>query len=127
MQRLWSATTKFISNQCANGRTVDLPLAGKFKPIKEESNNDAENATSVQKYAFLPHLDFLGCGHFKYPENASNVSPFSRGAIGFQSAVTTVSLTSIGAVCSLDRESAATGLKAIFSKFVSYFITLSLS
>ena len=102
-------------------------MAGKFKPIKEESSNDGENTTTVLKYAFMPHLDFLGCGHFKYPENASNVSPFSRGAIGFQSAVTTVSLTSIGAVCSLDRESAATGLKAIFSKFVSYIITLSLS
>lgn len=31
MQRVWSAMTKFISSQCANGRTVDLPLAGKFK------------------------------------------------------------------------------------------------
>ena len=31
MQRIWSATTKFVASQCLNGRTVDLPLSGKFK------------------------------------------------------------------------------------------------
>ena len=38
MQRVWSAMTKFISSQCANGRTVDLPLAGKFKRQSEQAN-----------------------------------------------------------------------------------------
>ena len=31
MQRVWGAMTKFITSQCDNGRTVDLPLAGRFK------------------------------------------------------------------------------------------------
>ena len=31
MQRVWASMTKFISSQCDNGRTVDLPLAGRFK------------------------------------------------------------------------------------------------
>ena len=68
---------------------------------------------------FMPHLDFVGSGHFKYPENTANVSPFSKTSTGFASSCSTVSLTSIGAICSLDRESVATALKAIFCKFVS--------
>lgn len=72
-------------------------------------------------YSFLPHLDFVGSGHFKFAENAQNVSPLSKGAVGFQSNLITVSLTSTGAVCNLDRESVATTLKAIFSNFVSPF------
>ena len=67
---------------------------------------------------FMPHLDFIGSGHFKFTENDSNVSPFSKGSLGFQSGMITVSLTSLGAVCSLDRESVAAGLKAIFVKFI---------
>lgn len=109
MQRVWSAMTKFISSQCANGRTVDLPLAGKFKRQGDEAS---------QQFMFMPHLDFVGSGHFKFSENASNVSPFSKGSIGFQSALCTVSLTSLGAVCSLDRESVAAALKAVFVKFI---------
>ena len=67
---------------------------------------------------FMPHLDFVGSGHFKFTENAFNVSPFSKGSVGFQSAQCTVSLTSLGAVCSLDRESVAAALKAVFVKFI---------
>ena len=67
---------------------------------------------------FMPHLDFVGSGHFKFTENAFNVSPFSKGSVGFQSAQSTVSLTSLGAVCSLVRDSVAAALKAIFVKFI---------
>ena len=66
----------------------------------------------------MPHLDFIGSGHFKFKENTWNVSPFSKASVGFQSALCTVSLTSLGAVCSLDRESVAAGLKAVFVKFI---------
>ena len=106
MQRIWAAMTKFISSQCANGRTVDLPLAGKFKRQKAAEGTEDEQATRPQ-YVFMPHLDFVGSGHFKFQENDFNVSPLSKGAVGFQSGITTVSLTSVGAVCSLDRESLA--------------------
>ena len=113
-QKIWMAMTKFIASQCATGRTVDLPLAGKFK---RQATDDDGNQKPV--YMFMPHLDFVGSGHFKFAENDANVSPFSKASAGFQSKLVTVSLTSLGAVCSLDRESVATVLKAIFVKFVS--------
>ena len=115
MQRIWSAMTKYVASQCANGRTVDLPLAGKFKLRKSDKSGD----DNKPKYMFMPHLDFLGSGHFKYPENEFNVSPFSKGSVGFQSGLVTVSLSSLAAVCSFDRESVASGMKSIFIKFVS--------
>ena len=117
MQRVWAAATKFISSQCANGRTVDLPLAGKFKK-QSSSNKEDETIQEAPQYAFMPHLDFVGSGHFKYPENDYNVSPFSKGSAGFAISPCTVSLTSVGAVCGLDRESVATALKAIFVQFI---------
>ena len=89
-----------------------MPLAGKFKPLKSADEKEKRG------FMFMPHLDFIGSGHFKYKEDACNVSPFSKASIGFQSALCTVSLTSLGAVCSLDRESIAAGLKAIFVKFI---------
>ena len=64
MQRLWSAMTKFVSSQCAQGRTVDLPLAGKFKRINTDYSD------GKPQYQFMPHLDFVGSGHFKFAENA---------------------------------------------------------
>ena len=119
MQRVWTAMTKFVASQCSNSRTVDIPLAGKFKRLK--TGEDGVQDSSLPQYVFMPHLDFVGSGHFKFSENDYNISPFSKAAVGFQSAITTVSLTSLGAVCSLDRESVATTLKAIFSKFVSEY------
>ena len=121
MQRIWAAMTKFVASQCDSGRTVDLPLAGKFKRLK--SAEDGEDAEAI--YSFMPHLDFVGSGHFKFSENAKNVSPLSKGAVGFQSNLITVSLTSTGAVCNLDRESVAMTLKAIFSNFVSLHLPLN--
>ena len=114
IQRVWTAMTKFVASQTANGRTVDLPLAGKFK--KQRKDDEAENA--ADKFCFMPHLDFIGSGHFKYPENDANISPFSKGSASFAISLCTVSLTSIGAVCSLDRESVATALKSIFVEFI---------
>ena len=112
--------TKFVASQTGSGRTVDLPLAGKFKKIKrtEEQQKEAEQVGAAIQYAFSPHLDFVGSGHFKYPENEFNISPFSSRAKGFASSLTTVSLTSIGAVCSMDRETVASALKAMFVGFI---------
>ena len=64
--------TKFLASQCGNGRTVDLPLAGKFKKVKQEAKSAGEQgddapAQMAIMYAFMPHLDFVGSGHFKYP------------------------------------------------------------
>ena len=112
LQRIWAAMTKFIASQTGSGRTVDLPLAGKFRKMKENSEEGA-----IQ-YSFMPHLDFVGSGHFKFSENEFNVSPFSKASQGFSIGAVTVSLTSIGAVCSLDRESVASALKAIFVGFI---------
>jgi len=118
MQRVWSAMSKFIASQTANGRTVDLPLAGKFKKQRRTDPQNGVDSGSSCKYVFMPHLDFIGSGHFKYPENDSNVSPFSKTSASFAVSLCTVSLTSVGAVCSLDRESVATALKAIFIDFI---------
>ena len=46
------------------------------------------------------------------------MSPFSGRAKSFASNLVTVSLTSISAVCSLDRESVAAALKQIFVGFI---------
>jgi len=118
LQKIWTALTKFIASQCGNGRTVDLPLAGKFKKLKVPEGSQDKDSAATEKYAFMPHLDFVGSGHFKFPENESNVSPFAKNASSFATNVVTVSLTSIGAVCNLDRESLAAALKAIFVEFL---------
>lgn len=117
LQKVWTAMTKFIASQCANGKTVDLPLAGKFRKIRAPP----AEGDSLPKYMFMPSLDFVGSGHFKFSENDFNVSPLSKGAAAFQAQLVTVSLTSLGAVSSIDRESIATALKAIFVQFVSTF------
>ena len=39
LQRVWTAMTKFLASQCGNGRTVDLPLAGKFKKVNKASED----------------------------------------------------------------------------------------
>ena len=76
MQRVWGAMTKYITSQCDNGRTVDLPLAGRFK--RQKASEDEAVDESQAKYMFMPHLDFVGSGHFKFSENDSNISPFSK-------------------------------------------------
>ena len=52
---------------------MDLPLAGKFRLRPNETS----------EYMFMPHLDFVGSGHFKFQENDMNVSPFAKGSVGF--------------------------------------------
>lgn len=65
----------------------------------------------------MPCLDLVGSGHFKFPENEMNISPFSKQAIGFSNA-TPISLTSLSAFCEVDREWLAQFLKQIFVKFI---------
>ena len=78
MQRIWTAMTKFVASQCSNNRTVDIPLAGKFKRLKT-----GEDGSGLPQYMFMPHLDFVGSGNFKFVENAHNISPFSKAVVGF--------------------------------------------
>ena len=75
LQKIWSATQKYILSQCSQGRCIDLPLAGRFKRIGEENGQPL--------YAFMPHLDMIGSGNFSFPENDSNVSPFSKSSAAF--------------------------------------------
>jgi hypothetical protein len=49
-----------------------LPLAGKF--LRRDDH-----------VIYMPSLDFLGAGHFKFPENENNVSPLGKTG-GFKSA-----------------------------------------
>jgi hypothetical protein len=66
----------------------------------------------------MPHLDMIGSGNFSFPENDSNVSPFSKSSAAFGHSVQTMSLSAISAVCQIDREKTASLLKAIFIKFI---------
>lgn len=68
---------------------------------------------------FVPHLDFLSSGKFKFSENEYNVSPFSK-SISRANQIT-VSLTSVAAVCNVDRDQIGQSLKEVFVKFVSAF------
>ena len=119
LQKLWIAVTKYIASQAEKGRVVDLPFAGKFKKVNDVPESATAYSELKNMYAFQPQLDFVSSGFFKLGENKYNISPFSKGAIAFQTNVVTVSLTSIAAVCGLDREAVATGVKQILAKFVS--------
>jgi len=101
--KVWTALRKAIQTQVQKGRCIEFPLAGKFLRIGD-----------VVQY--MPSLDFLGAGNFKFPENKLNVSPLGR-TIGFKH-TQVISLTAISAVCSIDREQTAWVLKCIFNMFV---------
>ena len=90
---MWAATTKALKSLVSQGKNVDLPLLGKFK-LLHPSTEDA----SVM---FMPHLDFLASASFSFPENDCNVSPLGRRGIAN---LVTVSLSSVAAVCKMDRE-----------------------
>ena len=75
------------------------------------------------KVYFVPHLDFVASASLLFPENDSNVSPFTKGTAN---SFVTVSLSSVAAICKLDRESCGSMLKEIFIKFVSRFKITSL-
>lgn len=67
--KVWSGLTKFILSQVhGKNRCVDFPLVGKFM-----KRNNAES-----KAIFIPHLDFLESGRFRFSDNESNIGPFSN-------------------------------------------------
>lgn len=106
VNKVWAATMKSLKALCDQGKFVDLPLCGRFRRI------DAEKS----KVCFVPHLDFVASASFSFPENESNISPFAKSS---EKNLVTVSLSSIAAVCKLDRETCGTILKEIFVRFVS--------
>jgi len=63
---------------------------------------------------FLPSLNFLSSCKAKLKESESVISPLSKAALRFQSSKP-LSLTSISAVCKLDRENTAAHLRSIVS------------
>lgn len=67
---------------------------------------------------YMPALDFLGSGHFKFPENDQNISPFSKSSTRFVN-LQPISLTAICAVTDFDRDTAASQLKQIFVEFIN--------
>jgi hypothetical protein len=79
-------------------------LAGKF----------LKNEESVR---YMPALDLVGSGQFKFPENENNISPFSKQAKAF-TVSQPLSLTSLAASCEIDRDQLAKILKSIFVKFI---------
>lgn len=81
---------KMIASQIKKGRCVDFPLAGKF--LKRGS-----------VAMFLPAIDFIESGHFKFSENEKNISPFSKQAQAF-GVSTSISLTSLASFCNIDRD-----------------------
>jgi hypothetical protein len=104
MQSVWLATSKQLRNMVNQGFCIHLPLCGKF--IKREGT-----------VTFMPSLDLVNGGHFKFPENEKNVSPFSKGAQRFMTSKT-LSLSGIAATCGLSRELVGAYLKQIFVKFI---------
>lgn len=97
---------KSLKALCDQGKSVDIPLCGRFRRIDPEKS----------RVCYLPHLDFVASASFSFPENDSNISPFAKNS---EKNLVTVSLSSIAAVCKLDRETCSTVLKEIFSRFVS--------
>ena len=66
--KAWSGLAKYIKRQCAEqGKCVDFPLVGRFiqrrnVPITMEDESEGEN-----RFTFIPHLDFVSSGKFKFP------------------------------------------------------------
>lgn len=120
--KAWSGLAKYIKRQCAEqGRCVDFPLVGRFiqrKSIPLAVNDETE---SENKYSFIPHLDFVASGKFKFPQNQYNISPLSKRVPKGQATVT-VSLGAIGQSAEYDRELVASILKDTICKFVSYIL-----
>ena len=112
VNKVWAATMKSLKALCDQGKCVDFPLCGRFSRI----------VTDQPKVYFVPHLDFVASASFLFPENDSNVSPFTKGTAN---SFVTVSLSSVAAICKLDRESCGSMLKEIFVKFVSRFMITS--
>ena len=121
--KAWSGLTKYIKRQCAEqGRCVDFPLVGRFiqrKSIPLAVDNETDD--SDYKYTFIPHLDFVASGKFKFPQNQYNISPLSKRVPKGQTTVT-VSLGAIGQSAEYDRELVASILKDVICKFVSYIL-----
>lgn len=75
------------------------------------------------KYSFIPHLDFISSGKFKFPQNQYNVSPLSKRVPKGITSVK-VSLGAIGHSAEYDRELVASILKDTICKFVSSFYSV---
>lgn len=91
----------------ANCRCVDFPLVGKF----------FKRANSNTKCCFVPHLDFLESGRFKFADNESNIGPFSKKLSSVPSAQP-VSASAIGAAANLERDEVMILLKEAMVKFI---------
>lgn len=97
---------KALQRQVKQNKCIEIPSAGKFKRLP--------TGTTA---CFMPALDLLASGRFKFPENDFNISPMSKAAIKFhQSELLSLSAISQAADCT--REEAATTLKLIFNCFV---------
>lgn len=91
---------------------MDFPLVGKFfrRVVESEQGNDSF-------FVFVPHVDFVSAGKFKFPQNDLNISPLSKKVPkGFQ--FVTVSLGAIGAQCQYDRDLVASILKDVMVTFI---------
>lgn len=100
---------KSLKSQVDQGKCVDLPLCGRFCRVTNET-----------RVFFVPHLDFVASASFSFPENESNISPFTKGSAGMSINLVTVSLSSVAASCKIDRETCGTIIKEIFVNFIKH-------
>lgn len=108
LYQAWSGLAKFILHHCAaKSKCVDFPLVGRFF-----KRSVTHNESASELFVFVPHIDFISAGRFKFPQNDQNVSPLSkRVPKGYETVK--VSLSSIASVGSLDRELVASMLKDV--------------
>ena len=57
LYRSYSGLTKYLCRQIAQCKPIDFPLVGRFYPFSSENN---------KKVIFVPHLDFIDSGRFKF-------------------------------------------------------------
>jgi hypothetical protein len=106
MHMVWKALCKALFRQVIiNDKCVDLPFAGKFRKGANQS------------VTFLVALDLLASGRFKFAESQYNVSPMSKSALRFHVSEA-LSLTAVSAAANIDRDSASSIIKMIFTQFV---------
>lgn len=80
-------------------------MVGRFYP--------KENTKSC---VFVPHLDFVDSGRFKFTQNEFNISPLAKNVP--RATAQKISIGAIGLTCEYDREIVASILKDIMVQFI---------
>lgn len=103
--KVWSGFTKYIKSQWKQKRVFSWPFIGKFWTAKD----------SDSQFAFVPSLEFIESGNFKYEENEFNLSPFKDFS---DDKIVQMSATSIAQVWGTTKARVLNVLKDIFLRFI---------